>query len=46
MANIGELMQAALPAGLTIETGVFPLSGVERVWSADTGNRRALIAIR
>jgi NADPH:quinone reductase-like Zn-dependent oxidoreductase len=37
---IGEVMQAAIPARLSVETEVVPLSGVELAWTRDAGKGR------
>jgi NADPH:quinone reductase-like Zn-dependent oxidoreductase len=45
VAAIGELMQAAVPAGFKIETRTYPLSEVERVWATAPNQPRAVFQI-
>lgn len=43
--SIAELMQAAVPGGFKIATKTFPLSEVERVWSAASSMPRTVFEI-
>jgi NADPH:quinone reductase-like Zn-dependent oxidoreductase len=40
VAATGEVMQAAIPAGLRVETEVLPLPAVEQAWTKDAGKGR------
>jgi NADPH:quinone reductase-like Zn-dependent oxidoreductase len=43
LASIGEMLQAATTAGLTIDTATAPLSDVEDAWKRDWGSRRVVL---
>lgn len=43
--SIGDLLQAAAPAGLVIETKTYPLAEVETVWDTAGSNSRTVFQI-
>jgi len=45
VAATGELLRAAVPAGLQIETTPVPLSDVERAWPHDDSTRRTVFTV-
>ena len=45
VAAIGAMLQAAVPAGLRIDTETAPLSDVEDAWTRDTGEKRLVFAV-
>ncbi len=42
---IGVMLQAAVPAGLTIDTEAMPLAEVEDAWTRDTGEKRLVLTV-
>ena len=45
IAAIGMMLQAAVPAGLTVDTEAVPLSDVEDAWTRDTGEKRLVFTV-
>ena len=45
VAAIGAMLQAAIPAGLMIDTETAPLSDVETAWTRGTGEKRLVFTI-
>ena len=45
VACVGALMQAVVPAGLSVATETVPLSEVAAAWNRETGNRRLVFTL-